>query len=73
MRPANVIFFKLFDETQMSNPPEPAMHHYTIKLSILLPPETFTLDHSQMRHPVGHEPGGEYVSRLTQKTYIGSI
>ena len=45
-------FWKLVDETQMSNPPEPAMHHYQIKLLILLPPETFTLDHSQMRHPV---------------------
>ena len=45
-------FWKLVDETQMSNPREPTMRHYQIKLLILLPPETFTLDHSQMRHPV---------------------
>ena len=38
--------------SEMSNPPEPTMHHHQIKLLILLPPETFTLDHSQMRHPV---------------------
>ena len=38
LRPANVIFWKLVDETQMSNPPEPAMHHYQIKILILLPP-----------------------------------
>ena len=30
-------FLKLIDETQMSNPPEPAMHHYQIILLILLP------------------------------------
>ena len=30
-------FWKLVDETQMSNPPEPAMHHYQLKILILLP------------------------------------
>ena len=30
-------FWKLVDETQMSNPPEPAIHHYQIKLLVFLP------------------------------------
>ena len=30
-------FWKLVDETQMSNPPEPAMHHYQFKFLVLLP------------------------------------
>ena len=45
-------FWKLVDETQMSIPPKPAMHHHEIKLWSFYPSETFTLDHSQMRHPV---------------------
>ena len=36
-RPAYVTFQKLITETQISNPPEPAMDHNSIKLMILLP------------------------------------
>ena len=37
LRPANLFFFKLVDETLMSKPLEATRHHKSIKLLILLP------------------------------------
>ena len=48
-----LLFQKLITETQISEPPEPAMDHNSITLMILLPfIDIFTLDRSTMRHPV---------------------
>ena len=62
----------------MSNPLEPAMYHYQIKLLILLPPETFTLDHSQMRHPVALQmksfgPNNFQISSTGKKCHFGNF
>ena len=53
LRPADVTFLKLVDETQMSKPPEATMHHLSKnRCQSFYPSEPFSYVHFTMIHPV---------------------
>ena len=73
-----LLFWNLVNETQISNPPEPAMHHNSKKDKYwsFYPSEPFTLYRFTMRHPVGlitfSQTSGQFlrnICRLTQAVY----